>query len=949
MSDGILVLLVSLALMFTTAAEPAAAQGPEAAPVKACAAHGTSFTADSGDGGPVTLRMGCAQDAGALRPLAKSDGDLVMAFEFHVPERRQQARDLARTLVEETRADQRAGMSLAESFAKRARRDSVGVYPPQGGGPDFDGQVHAVDDSIVLIAPAGDIGTAANWWQKWIAAGVSLGITIASSAVCLLAFNVGAPAAAPVCGAVGGALGALVGELMNAYFDDRSLGDAEVWKEALAVAMWGAVGGAFAGQLMNWAAAGTTSLITKVQVSLRHFATKLKAFGDVLTFMAGSMAGMGPKLLEALERLRGISGTATPLRVMVVGDSMSQGDEGDWTWRYRLWQWFKSQHVEVDFVGPYKGTRNRPDPVGPAVPPLQGEPPTHPSVENPPVSGRYAAGVDEDFDSDHFAVWGRQAAQDKKLIGSMVTQYRPDLLLVGLGFNDMGWFVSGAQGTLDSVKTLVDNARAAKPDLRFAVANVPQRSAIGGREDLPVTTAAYNDMLARAIPSWSTQTSRVESVDWAGSYDCAAKACPAAYDGLHPNALGEFQIARAFEQTLHRRFGIGRFVPDAPRTVPARPTPAVSGLVAEAVPSGIRVTWQPVFGAHGYTVRSRIAGNAVWSELPVAANRFDTTWTMDGWKWEYQVRTDNGDDGTSAWSPTVSAVADPETAAPPEKIVTRATARGVDVSWDAPKGPHTDTIDRYEIILWDKDTPGAFFQSTAVKGRSAHVDDLKPGHRYLVAVATWNRAGGGMPGVARSVTVGAGTPPKPTDLKATAVDPTTVQLDWKGSKEAAGYRVWVRNVTEGGAFTSDEYVTEDTGRGIAFLFPGYWNFEFCVTAINGAAESPRSDCVSLPNPPSGTGVGGGEPPSGTGVGSGEPPSGTGVGGGEPPSGTGVGSGEPPSGTGVGSGEPPSGTGVGVSPSTASILEKGAAELAAALRDAQRARSTAGDLAAVPAG
>ena len=41
-----------------------------------------------------------------------------------------------------------------------------------------------------------------------------------------------------------------------------------------------------------------------------------------------------------------------PLRVMIVGDSISHGEEGDWTWRYRLWQWFKgSTSTSVDFVG----------------------------------------------------------------------------------------------------------------------------------------------------------------------------------------------------------------------------------------------------------------------------------------------------------------------------------------------------------------------------------------------------------------------------------------------------------------------------------------------------------------------------------------------------------------------------------------------------------------------
>ena len=36
-----------------------------------------------------------------------------------------------------------------------------------------------------------------------------------------------------------------------------------------------------------------------------------------------------------------------PISVMIVGDSITQGQEGDWTWRYRIWQWFKDEGIEV--------------------------------------------------------------------------------------------------------------------------------------------------------------------------------------------------------------------------------------------------------------------------------------------------------------------------------------------------------------------------------------------------------------------------------------------------------------------------------------------------------------------------------------------------------------------------------------------------------------------------
>lgn len=90
----------------------------------------------------------------------------------------------------------------------------------------------------------------------------------------------------------------------------------------------------------------------------------------------------------------------------------------------------------------------------------------------------------------------------------MVEKYRPDYLLVLLGFNDIGWFVSDAKGTFDSMKTFIAEARAAKPDVKFALGNIPHRTLLGGREDLPINTDAYNKMLEEAIPVWSMYSLR---------------------------------------------------------------------------------------------------------------------------------------------------------------------------------------------------------------------------------------------------------------------------------------------------------------------------------------------------------------------------------------------------------------------------------------------------------
>ncbi|MCR8945160.1 fibronectin type III domain-containing protein [Streptomyces sp. OUCMDZ-4982] len=793
----------------------------------------------------LTLRMGCARDSGSLRSFAQGDDDLVVAFDYHVPERRNETRAKAQEVVGSVQAKQASGRTLGQALAERARDHSVGLYPPADAG-NYDGRIEVAGDSIVIVLPDGQIGTSASWWQKFISGGVGLAVTVVASAICLVAFAPGAPVAAPVCGAVGGGIGGFVTELMNAYFDEEDFKDPDVWGGLLATAFWGAAGGAFGGSLVKWASDSAGTFVTELQTSLRALASRLGAYANPLVYLSDRLSQMVPSLIARLQQLHQGIGNSTPLRVMVVGDSMTQGYEGDWTWRYRLWEWFRDQNVAVDFVGPYKGTKAQAPAHGPSRPPLQGENPGA-SLDEPDTSGGYAQGADPAFDSDHFGVWGRQAMQDKKLIRGMVAQYKPDLILVGLGFNDMGWFVSGPGGTLDSMKTLVDEARAARGDVKFALADVPQRTFIDGRDDLPVSTSVYNAALRKQALGWSTLASPVKVVNWSGSYDCGRDACPGGYDGLHPNALGEFQIARAFEQTLHHEYGIGQSVPGIPGSVPARPLGSVNNVVAASSDLGVTVTWDRVYGARGYTVRSRLVGLDTWNEGRVSTNRLDTTWTEDGWEWEYQVRVDNQSDGTSAWSPVVRATARPRTAAAPTDIITVPTATGVDVVWQPAKGPHSDSVERYQILTWDKDTPGSWLGSTAVQGNSVHIDDLKPGHRYLIAVVSWNAAGGGMPRVARDIIVGAGRPAAPTNLSIMPIDAASVHLKWNASPQSTGYRVWIRNRTENGPWKAGESFTEATEQGVGFLFPGNVNFEFAVTAINGSTESVRSNVVALPN------------------------------------------------------------------------------------------------------
>ncbi|KAK3313039.1 SGNH hydrolase-type esterase domain-containing protein [Apodospora peruviana] len=251
---------------------------------------------------------------------------------------------------------------------------------------------------------------------------------------------------------------------------------------------------------------------------------------------------------------------AHPIKFMIIGDSISHGREGDWTWRYRIWEWFRHEGIHTaSFVGPYRGTWHPPgEPSEPlARPPpellLEGEDPS-PKPTLLRTEGGYAPGVSPEFlfSDHHAAAWGLQAMQAKDLIAEQIADYQPDVCLVGLGFNDLAWGVSNAEGTLRSIKTFLSQARSKKPDCKFAVANVPHRDHSDTR--LADMADEYNKMLAEAVCEWSTEVSPVALVYLAEVYEPDR----ASYDGIHPNALGEYLVALAFSRTLIRAFSIGR-------------------------------------------------------------------------------------------------------------------------------------------------------------------------------------------------------------------------------------------------------------------------------------------------------------------------------------------------------------------------------------------------------
>ncbi|GAA3520682.1 hypothetical protein GCM10022263_05730 [Nocardioides daeguensis] len=299
-----------------------------------------------------------------------------------------------------------------------------------------------------------------------------------------------------------------------------------------------------------------------------------------------------------------------PVRILLVGDSVTQGSSGDWTWRYRLWRHFADAGVPVDFVGPRDDLWRLPE-----------------------GGGGEATYADPDFDRDHAARWGMWALFPDVPFDALVATYQPDVVVEALGVNDLLYGVDAAEVSA-AIAARVLEARAARPDVAVVLTEPSQHWFPGVLE--------LNTRLADIASDLTTATSPVVVARAADGYDAEEDT----WDGSHPNARGEVRIAAAVADALHA-LGVG---PAAARPLVVPPVgPQVPATVtATAGDQQATVSWTGGPGASAQVLWGRdVTLDQPWTSLPlpVAATG---TWTgrslVNGHLYAYRLQPMKGDD-----------------------------------------------------------------------------------------------------------------------------------------------------------------------------------------------------------------------------------------------------------------------------------------------------------------
>ncbi|WP_434591171.1 SGNH/GDSL hydrolase family protein [Streptomyces sp. A5-4] len=221
------------------------------------------------------------------------------------------------------------------------------------------------------------------------------------------------------------------------------------------------------------------------------------------------------------------------MRFLFVGDSMTIGRAGDFTWRFRMWQ-----HLATSFGGPFRI-------VGPRTE-------VYDTLANAPVSSAYGDPAFPPKAHKHLAGWGEGWLHMAPLIRETVTATRPDVLLVSLGLIDLGFYTDAAQ-TARNARHFIAEARAANPHIRAVLLPVIPNIRAETDPAFAAECERFNELLAKAVADLDTAASPVLLASHPTAYDIHTDT----YDGTHPGPTGEHKLAAAFADAMHQAWGVG--------------------------------------------------------------------------------------------------------------------------------------------------------------------------------------------------------------------------------------------------------------------------------------------------------------------------------------------------------------------------------------------------------
>ncbi|QEH92110.1 hypothetical protein FV141_00020 [Dermacoccus abyssi] len=516
-----------------------------------------------------------------------------------------------------------------------------------------------------------------------------------------------------------------------------------------------------------------------------------------------------------------IAAAAGAQKILIVGDSLTHGSSGDYSWRYWLWRNFASG--TVDFVGPRSDLNNLVTQDGDDT-----------SDHTYRVPG---------FDQDHAAKSGRTAGDGVNMLPGWMSTYKPDTVAMLLGINDISLGATGAD-VESRTRTMIGQARAANPSVKIAIGKLLPQADLSQNPDWEARRLDANKRIVTLVSQLTTSQSPISIADASLSIDPERDL----WDRTHLGATGEVKVAKAFSEAL-ARLGVGTAMTTLP--VPTvLPVPSAPTLTAQAGNGAVTIHWNRPVNAWNFYIEVNHPGFG-WSKFPIAMNT--TSWTIDnltnGANYQFRV-TPVGKGGIGASSNVATAT--PTGPAPGSTTLnTTVDGKKVTLSWN-----HVANSTGVYIWMRDKTGDGVWVKSewTIFDGWSPfEMPGTKAGADYEFKVQTAN---GIIPGDFSNVTVVHTSGPAPTAPKLTAKGPYSnapdgnyVDLDWTVSTNATEYWVELRDATGNELWKQLPIPTWNNWFRAGYMVDGH-TYEYRIFPRNDYVPGPRSNVVSVTIPKS---------------------------------------------------------------------------------------------------
>lgn len=388
----------------------------------------------------------------------------------------------------------------------------------------------------------------------------------------------------------------------------------------------------------------------------------------VLVALAAALAGVPANAHAGAEPGSG-PGDPAATRILLLGDSVTQGSSGDWTWRYRLWQLLTRSEVDFDFVGPRADLWNL--------------------RTGGPGGTTYA---DPAFDRDHAARWGMWAGILDVPVATLSADHQPDVVVVMLGVNDLIWSDDPASVVVARVRTIVEQARGSNPGIAVVLAAATQ----SWFTDVP----DFNAGLGSLAEELTTSSSPVAFADVATGYSASEDT----WDGSHPNAQGEVRIAAGIADAL-ASLGVGRPVP-RPLDLPAVGPVTAATLAVAGGDGRATLSWVGPDGATGHRLwRRDLTVSAAWSLAASGLPRDGSheLALVNGHRYEFRLQPLKGDDlptgevysNTVAVTPAATPPPPPPPLTAPANVRADAGRRCARLTWSGVPGARA-----YDVLRW---------------------------------------------------------------------------------------------------------------------------------------------------------------------------------------------------------------------------------------------------------